>query len=123
MRLNHNCVYYLLFFFISILYPFRLDRVLCKCSASGDIPREFQQPNMIPIMWVLSLSAVLCWLTTDNWTRGFKAFDEGDIFCEGCVSVCLGPRSSDYLGLLFIFFKVSRGLVLFSGCLRNYIQF
>lgn len=31
---------------------------------------------MIPIMWVLNLSAVLCWFTTDNWTRGFKAFEE-----------------------------------------------
>lgn len=72
------CVIHLLFFLISILYPLRFDSVLCRCSASGDIPREFQQPNMIPIMWVLSLSAVRCWLTIDSWTSGFRAFDDDD---------------------------------------------
>lgn len=58
--------------------------MLCRCSASGDIPRAFQQPNMIPIMWVLSLSAVLCWLTTESCTSGFKAFDDdiSDCYCD-----------------------------------------
>lgn len=69
-------LFHLLFFLISILYPFKLANVLCKCSASGDMPRAFQQPNIIPIIWVLNLSAVRCWFTTDNWTSGFKAFDE-----------------------------------------------
>ena len=72
---TNSCCIHSLFFFISILYPLRLANVLCKCSASGDIPREFQQPNIIPIMWVLNLSAVRCWFTTDNWTSGFRVFD------------------------------------------------